>query len=83
MSYIRFDYKCPNCGAEFPNCFIKRAEMDEQRCGKCKEILKRLPAGPTTTFKFGDRSARKSKKAVSLRDANPGVTRKFTTQDVM
>ncbi len=82
MSYIIFDYACPNCGAEYPNNFVKRSEMDDQRCGKCKTVLKRLPAGPSTTFKFGDRSAIKSKKAVSLRDANPGVTRPLSTSDV-
>jgi ribosomal protein L37AE/L43A len=83
MSYITFDYKCPNCDAEYPDCFVKRDEMDSQRCGKCKEVLARLPAGPSTTFKFGDRSAIKSKKAVSLRDPNPGVTRKFTPEDAL
>jgi hypothetical protein len=31
MSYITFDYICPNCGAEYPNSFVKRAEMDERR----------------------------------------------------
>jgi hypothetical protein len=82
MSYITFDYKCPNCEQEYLNCFVKRSEMDKQRCGVCKEVLVKLPAGPSTTFKFGDRSAIKSKKAVSLRDANPGVTRPLGPKDV-
>jgi ribosomal protein L37AE/L43A len=82
MSYITFDYACPECGAEYPNSFVKRSEMDEQRCGKCKTTLKRMPAGPSTTFKFGDRSAVKSKKAVSLRDPNPGVKRPFRSSDI-
>ena len=82
MSFIRFDYVCPTCNAKFPNCFVKRAEMDEQRCGKCKDVLKRMPAGPPTNFKFADRSSVKSRKAVSLRDANPGVTRPLRTSDV-
>jgi predicted nucleic acid-binding Zn ribbon protein len=68
MSFITFDYKCPKCGAEYPNVMVRRSEMDEQRCSKCKATLQKLPAGPITTFKFGDRSAIKSKKAVSLRD---------------
>lgn len=82
MSYIRFDYVCPHCGAEYPNVFVKRVEMDAQSCGKCKEILVKLPAGPSTTFKFADRSAVKSRKKVSLRDANPGVTRPLRPSDV-
>jgi hypothetical protein len=82
MSYITFDYRCPGCNTEYPNCMVRRSEMDEQRCGKCKELLVRLPAGPTTTFKFGDRSAIKSKKAVGLRDPNPGVTRPMKPFDV-
>lgn len=68
MSYITFDFKCPGCGAEFPNCFVARSKIDSQRCSKCKSILARLPAGPITTFRFGDRAAIKSKKAVSFRD---------------
>lgn len=82
MSYIRFDYVCPSCEAEYPDCFVKRTEMDEQRCGKCKELLHKLPAGPSTTFKFGDRSAVKSRKKISLRDAQPGVTRPLRPSDV-
>lgn len=68
MPYLVFDYKCPGCHAEYPDCMVKSEEQDDQRCGKCKEKLIRLPAGPITTFKFGDRAAIKSKKAVSLRD---------------
>lgn len=68
MSYITFDYVCPNCGAEYPNMMVRRAEVDQQRCGKCESLLRHLPAGPITTFRFGDRAAIKSKKAVSFRD---------------
>ena len=68
MSYITFDYVCPSCSTEYPNCMVRRSEQDEQKCGKCKSTLKKLPAGPITTFKFGDRAAIKSKKAVSLMD---------------
>jgi hypothetical protein len=81
VSYIIFDFKCPACSAEYPNVFVKRSEMDDQRCGRCKEVLQRLPAGPSTTFKFGDRSALKSKKAVSLRDPNPGANSKDFSVD--
>ncbi len=81
MSLICFDYQCTGCGAVYENIRVRRDEVDDQRCGKCKDKLKALPAGPPTTFKFGDRSSVKSKKAVSLRDPNPGVTRKFKTSD--
>lgn len=67
MSLITFDYRCDNCGAEYPNSMVRRSEQDEQRCGKCSEKLTKLPAAPITTFKFGDRSAIKSKKEVSFR----------------
>jgi len=82
MSFIRFDYRCSKCGEDHPNCLVLRVDMDAQRCGKCKGLLRRLPAGPPTTFKFADRSAHKSKKLVSLRDANPGVTRPMKPSDV-
>lgn len=68
MSFITFDYVCKECGADYPNMMVRRSEMDNQRCGKCSTVLHKMPAGPITTFKFGDRSAIKSKKAVSLRD---------------
>lgn len=81
MSYIIFDYLCSNCDHFEPNAFVKRMEMDDQSCSKCGALMKRLPAGPTTTFKFGDRSAVKSKKAVSLRDPNPGANPKDFSVD--
>ena len=82
MSLICFDYRCPSCDLVYDNVRVERDEVDKQRCGSCHELLKRLPAGPPTTFKFGDRSAVKSKKAVSLRDANPGVARPMRNSDV-
>ncbi len=80
MSYITFDYGCTNCGVV--ERMVHRREMDEQYCDECGDRMRRLPAGPITTFKFADRAAIKSKKAVSLRDPNPGVTRKMTSNDV-
>lgn len=68
MAFLKYDYQCPTCEVAYPDMMVISEERDQQRCGKCKSILKRLPAGPITTFKFGDRSAIKSKKAVSLRD---------------
>jgi predicted nucleic acid-binding Zn ribbon protein len=68
MSFITFDYLCTNCDTVEKDVFIRRSEMDKHECGECGALMKRLPAGPTTTFKFGDRSAQKSRKAVSLRD---------------
>ena len=82
MSFIRFDYKCDNCGADYPNQLVRRSEMDEQQCEHCNLLLRKLMAGPPTTVKFGDRSAVKSRKVVSLRDPNPGVTRPMRVEDV-
>ena len=69
MSFIIYDFKCDNCG-KIEERFVKRAEVDAQRCGCVKGgfAMKQLPPGPITRFKFADRSAIKSKKAVSLRD---------------
>jgi len=75
MSFITFDYLCKNCDEFVGDALVRRSEMNNQECSKCGALMFRLPAGPTTTFKFGDRSATKSKKVVSLRDPNPGVTR--------
>ena len=68
MSFIIFDYQCATCDIEYPNMMVRRSEMNEQRCGKCKEVLTRKMAAPITTWKFNDRAAIKSKKAVSLMD---------------
>ena len=68
MSLITFDFKCSNCDARYPNMMVKRSEVGDQKCGKCYEPLVKLMPGPITTFKFGDRAAIKSRKAVSLRD---------------
>jgi putative FmdB family regulatory protein len=76
MSFIVFDYLCSNCDHFEESAFVRRSEMDNQDCPKCGALMKRLPAGPTTTFRFHDRSATKSKKAVSLRDPNYGASSK-------
>ena len=68
MSYIIFDFICTNCDAAYNDLMVKRVQLEETSCEECGALLKRLPPGPITTFKFGDRSAIKSKKAVSLRD---------------
>jgi hypothetical protein len=52
MSYITFDYKCPDCGA-VDTRLVKREEMDEQAC-TCETEMRRLPAGTRTTFLFAD-----------------------------
>lgn len=82
MSLICFDYRCTMCDLVFENVRVERDEVNTQRCGVCMSKLRRLPAGPPTTFKFGDRSAVKSKKTVSLRDANPGVTRAIKQSEI-
>ena len=69
MSFIVFDFKCQRCGATEER-MVRRSEVGMQFCDCVKggAAMDRLMPGPTTTFKFGDRSAIKSKKAVSLRD---------------
>jgi hypothetical protein len=52
MSYITFDYKCPDCG-HVDTRLVKREEMDEQAC-TCEQTMRRLPAGTRTTFRFAD-----------------------------
>ena len=53
---------------------MRRSEVYAQMCDcaapdkRTYGPMKQLPAGPITTFKQGDRSAIKSRKAVSLRD---------------
>lgn len=72
MSFITFDYKCEACG-EVMERMVRRSETDKQDCGKCGSRMRRMPAAPITTFKFGDRSAIKGKKSVSLRDPHGNV----------
>jgi len=67
MSFITYDYGCEDCNL-IEERFVHRREADEQYCNECGMRIRKLPAGPITTFKFGDRSAIKSRKAVSLRD---------------
>lgn len=74
MSYIIFDYLCTNCDHFEADMFVRRRDQDDQDCPKCGALMTRQPAGPTTTFKFGDRSATKSRKAVSLRDPHGGAS---------
>lgn len=62
--YIRFNYRCPDCGHEEER-FIKKAAMDDQQCpnyvtpnaeNPCfSMVMTRLPAAPRTLFRFNDR----------------------------
>ena len=67
MSYITFDFKCINC-EHVEERMVRRDKVAAQKCSQCYCPMQQLMAAPITTFKFGDRSAIKSKKAVSLRD---------------
>lgn len=69
MSYITLDFKCQTCGT-VEERFVKRSEVGMQFCDCVTggSAMDKLPPGPITTFKYGDRSAIKSRKAVSLRD---------------
>lgn len=66
MSFIINDYRCQECDA-VEERMVRRTEVTEQVC-KCGGEMKQLMGAPITTFRFGDRAAIKSKKAVSLRD---------------
>lgn len=74
MSFIIFDYLCSNCDHFEGDAMVRRSETENQECPECGALMKRLPPAPTTTFKFGDRSAQKGRKAVSLRDPNHGAS---------
>ena len=69
MSFITYDFKCQKCG-NVEERFVRRSEVGMQFCDCVKggAAMDSLPPAPITTFKFGDRSAQKGKKAVSLRD---------------
>ena len=82
MSFITFDYLCSNCDNAAPNLMVRRSAMDNVECDQCGALMKRMPAAPITTFKFGDRSAQKSRKAVSLRDPNPGAGKFSDVKDI-
>ena len=82
MSFIVFDYQCQDCDLTYYDQMVRRSEVDDQWCPECKSKMMKLPAAPITTFKFGDRSAQKSKKSVSLRDPNPGAGKFSDTKDI-
>lgn len=67
MSFIIFDFKCISC-EHVEERMVERDNLADQKCSQCACPMQKLMPGPTTTFKFGDRSAIKSRKAVSLRD---------------
>lgn len=66
MSFITNDYRCMECEM-IDERMVRRSETDDQTCDDCGAPMKQLIGGPITTFKFGDRSNIKSKKAVSFR----------------
>ena len=76
MSFIVYDYHCDECDVTRADRFVRRAERDTECCPSCGHYMRRLMPGPTTTFKMHDRSAIKSKKAVSLRGPNHGAPAK-------
>lgn len=52
MAFITFDYRCDK-GHEQER-LVLRKDMDAQRCETCKGLMRRLPAGTRTTFRFAD-----------------------------
>ena len=69
MSYITFDYKCPE--GHYETRMVQRSEMDKQWCNepdesrfkllgkKCDAPMIRLPAGTRTTFRFNDKKLKR------------------------
>jgi hypothetical protein len=56
VSYITFDYKCPECGAT-ESRLVKRTVQDYQfhECdADTRRLMVKLPAGTRTTFRFAD-----------------------------
>lgn len=58
MPFVTFDYECNRCGKQHPDKLVLRSEMDAQRC-ECKGQLRRLPAGPRTTFRHADKKLKR------------------------
>lgn len=62
--YIKFDYRCPDCGFQEER-FVKRIDMDDQQCpnylvpdnaNPCFSMsMTRLLAAPRVNWKFNDR----------------------------
>lgn len=54
MSFVTWDYRCQNCG-RVEERTVRRSEQDNVTC-TCSTapppLMKRLPAGPATTFRF-------------------------------
>lgn len=69
MSFIKYDFKCQTCG-RIEERMVRRSEVGMQFCDCVTggSAMDKLMPGPITNFKFGDRAAIKSRKAVSLRD---------------
>ena len=74
MSFITNDYRCADCD-RVEERMVRRSETGEQVC-QCGGDMKQIIGSPITTFKFHDRSAIKSRKAVSLRDPHGGASSK-------
>ncbi|MHC4302660.1 MAG: FmdB family zinc ribbon protein [Planctomycetota bacterium] len=56
MSYITFDYRCPQCGHQEPR-LVKRNVQDAQfhECDEnTRRLMVKLPANPKTTFRYAD-----------------------------
>ena len=51
--FVSYDYKCKTCNIVVER-FVSKLMKDTQKCKECGNNLKRLPAGPRTTFKFND-----------------------------
>ena len=72
--FIRFDYRCPDCGHEEER-FIKKEEMDDQWHESCaldpicesyahdsnpdQGHMTRLPAATRTNFRFNDKKLKR------------------------
>lgn len=46
MSFVVYDYQCPDCGHLDYDRFVRRADADKQDCTVCGSLLHRLPCAP-------------------------------------
>lgn len=51
MSFIRYDFKCTECGHVDEDVFLRRTEVESYKCTKCSSPSKRLPCVPTLDWR--------------------------------
>jgi predicted nucleic acid-binding Zn ribbon protein len=74
MSFITFDYSCPNCNEFAPDTFVRRSEQDKVHCGKCGALMRKLIPPPKTTFRFADGPKKEARDKPKQPEAEKPVT---------